>query len=79
MLGEGLATPQCRETAFYEMLHRSSDLDKWFGKSLEWKTMKRLGKCELDSSGSGYGPVAVSCEHGNEPSSSIRGGEFFNS
>jgi hypothetical protein len=29
------------------------------------------------SSGSGYGPVAGSYEHGNEPSSSIKGGEFL--
>jgi len=28
--------------------------------------------CGLDSSGSGYGPVAYSCEHGNEPSGSIK-------
>jgi len=30
----------------------------------------------LDSSGSGKGPVAGSCEQGNEPSGSIKGGEF---
>jgi len=28
------------------------------------------------SSGSGQGPVATPCEHGNEPSGYIRGGEF---
>jgi hypothetical protein len=33
-----------------------------------------MGSCELDSSGSGYGPVAGSCEHGTEPSSSMVGG-----
>jgi hypothetical protein len=26
-----------------------------------------MGRCGLDTSGSGYGPVAGSCEHGNEP------------
>jgi len=26
--------------------------------------------------GSGYGPVADSCEHGNEPSGPIKGGEL---
>jgi hypothetical protein len=26
----------------------------------------RVGRCGLDSSGSGQGPVASSCEHGNE-------------
>jgi hypothetical protein len=36
-----------------------------------------MGKCGVDSSGSGWGPVAGSCEHGNEPSGSIKGGEFL--
>jgi hypothetical protein len=27
----------------------------------------RVGRCGLDASGSGQGPVASSCEHGNEP------------
>jgi hypothetical protein len=29
------------------------------------------------SSGSGWGPVAGSCEHGNEPSGSIKYGKFL--
>jgi hypothetical protein len=33
--------------------------------------------CGLDSSDSRQGPVAGSCEYGNEPSGSIRGGDFF--
>jgi hypothetical protein len=33
--------------------------------------------CGLQVSGSGMGPVAGSCEHGNEPSSSIKGGEIL--
>jgi hypothetical protein len=33
---------------------------------LEWILKKRLGGCALDSSASGYGPVAGFCEHGNE-------------
>jgi hypothetical protein len=33
--------------------------------------------CGLDSAGSVSGEVAGSCEHGNEPSGSIKGGEFF--
>jgi hypothetical protein len=37
----------------------------------------RAGGCGLSSSGSGYGPVAGSCEHGNEPLVSIKGGEFL--
>jgi hypothetical protein len=36
-----------------------------------------VGRCGLDASGSGYGPVAGSCKHGNEPSGSIKGGEFL--
>jgi hypothetical protein len=36
-----------------------------------------VGRCGLVSSGSGYGRVAVSCEHGNEPSGPIKGGEFL--
>jgi hypothetical protein len=34
-----------------------------------------VGRCGLDASGSGEGPVAGSCEHDNEPSDSVRGGE----
>jgi hypothetical protein len=36
-----------------------------------------VGRCGLGASGSGYGPATGSCEHGNEPSSSIKGGEFL--
>jgi hypothetical protein len=36
-----------------------------------------VGECELESSGAGKGPVAGPCEHGNEPSGSIKGGEFL--
>jgi hypothetical protein len=40
-----------------------------------------LGKycvgCGLVSPASGYGPVVGSCELGNEPSGSIKGGEFL--
>jgi hypothetical protein len=31
----------------------------------------------VHSSGSGKGPVMGSCEHGNEPSDSVKGKEFF--
>jgi hypothetical protein len=31
-----------------------------------------MGMCGLDSSGSGYGGVAGSCEHSNEPSRFIK-------
>jgi hypothetical protein len=33
----------------------------------------------LDSLGSRYGPVACSCEHGNEPLGSIKMGNFLTS
>jgi hypothetical protein len=33
--------------------------------------------CGMDSTGSGEDPVADSCEHGNEPSGSIKRGEFL--
>jgi hypothetical protein len=33
--------------------------------------------CGLDSSGPEWGPVVGSCEHGSEPSGSIKGGEFL--
>jgi hypothetical protein len=33
--------------------------------------------CEMDSSGSGLGPVAGSCEHGNETWGLIQGGNLF--
>jgi hypothetical protein len=36
-----------------------------------------IGWYELDSSGSGGGPVMGCCEHGNEPSGSMKGGQFF--
>jgi hypothetical protein len=35
------------------------------------------GRCGLDSSGSGQGPVAGSCEHSNGHSDSIKIGEFL--
>jgi len=34
-------------------------------------------RCGLDSSGSGWGPVVGSSEHGNEPVGSMKGGEFL--
>jgi len=36
-----------------------------------------VGRCKLDTAGSGQGPVAGSCEHGNEPSGFIKGREFL--
>jgi hypothetical protein len=36
-----------------------------------------MGRCGLDSSDLGQGPVADPCKHCNEPSDSIKGDEFF--
>jgi hypothetical protein len=36
-----------------------------------------VGECGLDASGSRQRPVAGSCEQGNEPSDSIKSGEFL--
>jgi hypothetical protein len=36
-----------------------------------------VAECGLNSSGSGQGPVAGCCEHGNELPGSIKGGEFL--
>jgi hypothetical protein len=38
---------------------------------------KKVEICGLDASGSGWETVAGSCEHSNEPSGSIKGGEFL--
>jgi hypothetical protein len=35
------------------------------------------GKCGLGASGLGQGPVGGFCEHVDEPSGSIKGGEFL--
>jgi hypothetical protein len=40
-------------------------------KILKFIAIKKHGLFLLDSSGSGQGPVAGSCEHGNEPSGSM--------
>jgi hypothetical protein len=36
-----------------------------------------MGMCGLDASDSRYGPVGGFCEHGNEASDSIKGGEYL--
>jgi hypothetical protein len=37
----------------------------------------RVGRCGLNTSGSGYGPVMDPCEYGNEILDSIEGREFL--
>jgi hypothetical protein len=44
---------------------------------LRWTYGDRDRCGELDSAGSGYGPVAGFCEHGDEPSGSIRKQDIF--
>jgi len=36
-----------------------------------------VGRCRLDASVSGYGPVMNSVEYGNEPLDSTKGGNFL--
>jgi hypothetical protein len=45
---------------------------------LEWNLKKWDGWGGLDSPSSGLGPVVSLCEHVNEPSGSIKDGEFIN-
>jgi hypothetical protein len=40
-------------------------------------TKETVQRWRLDSSGSRQGPVTSCCEYGNEPSGSIKGGEFL--
>jgi hypothetical protein len=44
---------------------------------LGWIFEKLGGSCGLSASGSGQKQVASYCEHDNEPSGSIKGGEFL--
>jgi hypothetical protein len=37
-----------------------------------------VGRCGLDSSGSGQRPMASSCEHSNEPLGLIKDGKILN-
>jgi hypothetical protein len=37
----------------------------------------REGRCGLDLSGAGEGPMTGACEHSNESSGSVIGGEFL--
>jgi hypothetical protein len=36
-----------------------------------------VGRCGLNTSSSRQGPAAGCCEHGNEPSGSMKGGKFL--
>jgi hypothetical protein len=44
---------------------------RWMG-GIKMDIRDRMGWYGLDRSGSGYGPVEDSCEHGNDPSGSIK-------
>jgi hypothetical protein len=50
---------------------------KFVPESLKLKIPLGTHTHRLDASVSGWGSVEGSCEHGNEPSGSIRGGEFI--
>jgi hypothetical protein len=45
--------------------------------NIKMKLRERLGRFALDTCGSRQGQVAGSCEHGNEPSVSIKRREFL--
>jgi hypothetical protein len=45
--------------------------------TLEWFSGHRMERCKLDAFCSGWGPGGGSCEHGNEPSGSVKGGELL--
>jgi hypothetical protein len=45
--------------------------------TLSWTLADRDRWCELDSAGSGYGPMVGFCEHGNETSGSINEAGIF--
>jgi len=47
------------------------------GKIILKLIINRELRCGFHSSGLGQDPVACSCERGNEPSASIKGGEFL--
>jgi hypothetical protein len=61
----------------YKILVRKSDGKGPLGNLGVDGKIGSLGRCGLYLSSSGYGPMAGSCEHGNEPSGSIKGGEFL--
>jgi len=43
--------------------------------NIRMEVTKMVGRCGMDSAGSGQGSASGICEHGNEPSGSIKGGE----
>jgi hypothetical protein len=47
------------------------------GTGVGGKIILKWNRGELDLSGSEQGQVVGSCEHGNEPSAYIQGGEFL--
>lgn len=48
---------------------------KWNNIKMDLKNI--FEGCGLDSSGLGYVPVAISCDHSNEPSDSIQDEKFL--
>jgi hypothetical protein len=60
-----------KEQPLGRLLHRCEDVSKVNVKEIKWEG------CGLDSSGSGYGPLAVSCEHGNNTQVLLRAENFL--
>jgi hypothetical protein len=46
------------------------------GRNIRMDLRETVVGCGVDSSGSGQGPVTVSCEYGNETSGSIKCGKL---
>jgi hypothetical protein len=73
--GRGEMHTKCRSKNVNGKKH-SEDLDVDVKIILEL-ILDRMGRYELAASGSGQGPVASCCEHGNEPSGSVKCVEFL--
>jgi hypothetical protein len=56
---------------------KARDYSRRWEDSTQLMLWKLVGGCELHSSDTVSEPVADSCEHGNEPSGSVKGREFY--
>jgi hypothetical protein len=50
---------------------------RWWEDNIRRDAEEIVWRCGMDWFGSEYGPAASSCEHGNEPSGSVTGENFF--
>jgi hypothetical protein len=61
-----ISTPPIRPMAWCSVKNKHRDYFTFAFTFIFTFTFGRDGRCGLDVSGSGYGPVADCCEHGNE-------------